>query len=169
MPIVSRSFIDYGCYHIITRGNQKQKICISDEDFCRYLSIVKKAKKKYAISLYSYCIMPNHAHLLIECKQSCNMSKFMHWINRGYTSYFNAKYDKNGHLWQGRFKSKPILKGQYLIHCSNYIEANPVRAKIANDIAEYRWSSYRERCLLSRKFMLDEIKIDCREKQGVHV
>jgi putative transposase len=169
MPTVSRTFIDYGCYHIVARGNQKQAICVSDEDFLYYLGIVKRAKKRYNIYLYSYCIMPNHVHLLVECQQANNLSKFMHWINRGYTAYFNAKYDKVGHLWQGRFKSKPILKGQYLIHCSNYIESNPVRAQIVDDIAEYSWSSYRERCFLSKKFILDEIKIDCREKQGVQV
>jgi putative transposase len=132
----------------------------AEADFQRYLQILRKAKKKYDILLYAYCLMPNHVHLLAQTKKARWMSKFMHWLNRGYAAYFNAKYQKQGHLWQGRFRSKPIIQGQYLIHCSNYIEANAVRAGLVADIADYAWSSYRERCLIADKFLLDEIKIE---------
>ena len=160
MPRVSRTFLNYSCYHVIARGNQKQKVFKGKGDYARYLNILKKAKRKYGISLYTYCLMPNHIHLLIEASVSRNMSKFMHWISRGYTAYFNCKYKKVGHLWQGRFKSKPILKGQYLVNVANYMEGNPVRAKLVDDIADYPWSSYRERCHLSNKVMLDDILIE---------
>lgn len=159
MTRLARTLIDHCCYHIIARGNQKQIVFRNADDFLKYLQIVKKSKSKYAILLYSYCLMPNHVHLLIEVGMARNMSKFMHWINRGYTEYFNSKYQKVGHLWQGRFKSKPILKGQYLIHCSNYIENNPVRGGLAMDIANYEWNSYSERCFASRKNLLDEITV----------
>lgn len=160
MPRPTRSFIDHGCYHIITRGNQKQLVFYKEKDYKFYLSIVKKAKVKYNINLYAYCLMPNHIHLLIESAFARNISSFMHYINRGYTAYFNCDYNKCGHLWQGRYKSRIIIKGQYLIHCSNYIEANPVRAKIAIDIADYPYSSYRERCYLSKNKFLDEFCIE---------
>lgn len=75
-----------------------------------------------------------------------------------------AKYSVVGHLWQGRFISKPILKGYYLIHCATYIEANPVRANIVDDIASYRWSSYKERCLLDNFNTIDEMKIEYPEE-----
>lgn len=162
MPRLARAFIDCSCYHVITRGNRRQTIFKKDKDYIKYLKMLKRAKKKYKILLYTYCIMPNHTHLLIETESANNMSKFMHWINRGYSAYFNCNYKTTGHLWQGRFKSKPILKGQYLIHCANYIEGNPVRAHLANDIANYQWSSYRERCLLSKKYILDDIVVDTR-------
>jgi hypothetical protein len=78
-----------------------------------------------------------------------------------------SKYRKVGHLWQGRFKSKPIVKGQYLINCAEYIEANPVRAEMVTDIAAYPWSSYNERCLSSSKDILDEMLIkDTDIKEG---
>jgi len=104
--------------------------------------------------------MPNHLHLLVQVQHAKNISKFMHWLNRGYTAYFNAKYGKVGHLWQGRFKSNPIVKGQYLINVATYIENNPVRAGIAHDPVDYIWSSYKERCLLERKKLLEFIPVD---------
>jgi putative transposase len=152
-----RLFLDYSCYHVITRGNQKQNVFWEPADFLRYLGILKKAKHKYHVRIYGYCLMPNHVHLLIEVVSARSMSGFMSWLNRGYTAYFNTKYAKVGHLWQGRYKSKPIVKGHYLITCANYIEANPVRAKMALDINDYAWSSHRERCLLQKNHVLDEM------------
>jgi len=166
MSRISRTLIESACYHIITRGNQQQKVFKNDFDYIKYLKMIKKAKKKHNIFLYCYCLMPNHVHLLVEPESLVNLSKFMHWLNRGYTAYFNAKYQKVGHLWQGRFKSKPIVKGQYLINCAEYIEANPARANIVTDIAEYPWSSYKERCLSSYKDILDEILIKDIKEQG---
>lgn len=163
MSRISRIFIDHASYHIITRGNQKQRIFNSNEDYLKYLFILKRAKKKYAVVLYAYCLMPNHVHLLISARCARDMSKFMHWINRGYTAYFNTRYEKVGHLWQGRFISKPIIRGSYLIHCATYIEANPVRANIIDDIASYEWTSYRERCLLVNSNIIDEMKIEYSE------
>jgi hypothetical protein len=68
-----------------------------------------------------------------------------------------------GHLWQGRFRSKPILKDIYLVQCAAYIEANPVRAGLVKTIAEYTWSSYNERCFSTKKRYLDEMRIDNRK------
>lgn len=154
----SRVLIENVCYHIITRGNQKQRVFLDKEDCGRYLGIVRKAKRRYGTSLYCYCLMPNHVHMLIEAKEVKNIAKFMQWVNRGYTAYFNSKHSKVGHLWQGRFTSKPIIKDQYLIHCANYIEGNPVRADMVGDIADYEWSSYRERCIASGKDLLEELR-----------
>ncbi|MEI8175674.1 MAG: transposase [Candidatus Omnitrophota bacterium] len=159
MPRPSRAFLNPGCYHVITRGNQKQKTFRDKNDFAVYLSMLKRAKRKHGIRLYAYCLMENHVHLLIDIDHARIMSKFMHSINLGYTAYYNAKYATVGHLWQGRFKSKPILKGGYLIHCANYIEHNPMRAGVIDDIANYPWSSYKERCLMASKIMVDEIRV----------
>ncbi|MBU1006602.1 MAG: transposase [Candidatus Omnitrophica bacterium] len=160
MPRLARTFMKQSCYHVIIRGNQRQRVFKRGKDYVRYLRILKKAKKKYGILLYAYCLMPNHVHLLIEAATSMNMSKFMQWVNRGYSAYFNNTYKTVGHLWQGRFISKPIMKDQYMIHCANYIESNPLRTEIpmVDNIADYKWSSYRERCISSRKDMLDDIR-----------
>ncbi|MFA6321133.1 MAG: transposase [Candidatus Omnitrophota bacterium] len=155
MPRSNRLYIDHACYHIITRGNQKQIIFLDDQDFEKYLHIVRKAKRKYLISIYAYCLMHNHVHLLIEPSNAKNISNFMHWVSRGFTAYFNMKYNKVGHLWQGRFISKPILKGLYLLQCAEYIENNPLRSGVANNLMYYEWSSYKERNMTDKTSLLD--------------
>ena len=65
MPVMPRVLIDYACYHIITRGNQRQKVFVTEEDYAKYLAILKKAKRRYKVDLCAYCLMPNHAHLLV--------------------------------------------------------------------------------------------------------
>jgi len=165
MARVSRLFIDNACYHVYVRGNQKRTVFGHDDDCERYLNMVKRAKMRYGILLYAYCLMPNHVHMLIDAARGRDISKYMHWLNRGYAAYYNTKYATVGHVWQGRFKSKPIVKGAYLIHCATYIEANPVRAGLVRDIADYKWSSYRERCHLTHTHIIDEIRIDCSYEQ----
>jgi putative transposase len=91
--------------------------------------------------------MPNHVHLVGEFQSASTLPKFMHDLNRTYVLYFNDKYDKAGHLWQGRFKSKILLKDIYLINCMTYVEFNPLRANLVKDVSKYRWTSYNSRVL----------------------
>ena len=147
MAIKTRLVLNNGCYHITTRGNQRQKVFLCEEDYEKYLTMLKKYKRKYTFRLYGHCLMPNHIHLIGEIDKKENLTKFMQGINRAYTAYFNKTYRKVGHLWQGRFKSKIITKDEYLINSINYIELNPVRANIVRFPQEYRWSSYTERNL----------------------
>ena len=145
MTIKTRLVLDDGCYHITTRGNQRQKVFMREEDYEKYLEKLKKYKRKYHFRLYGYCLMPNHIHITGEIGQKEALAKFMQGINRAYTAYFNKTYGKVGHLWQGRFKSKIVIKDEYLINSINYIELNPVRANMVKTPQEYKWSSYRER------------------------
>lgn len=147
MANMKRVLIQNACYHLITRGNQKQKIFRSSEDYLLYLSLLKKFKRKYGFQVYAYCLMPNHVHILGEIKNPPFLSKFMHDLNRVYTQYFNSKHEKVGHLWQGRFKSMIVVRDQYLIDCMNYIELNPLRAGLVKQPSEYLWTSYNSRRL----------------------
>lgn len=88
--------------------------------------------------------MPNHVHLILEPKeQPQNLAQFVKLLAQKYAQYVNKKYKRTGTLWEGRFRSSPISKDDYLLTCSRYIEMNPVRAGIVDDPAEYKWSSYR--------------------------
>jgi REP element-mobilizing transposase RayT len=130
-------------YHIITRGNQKQDIFIDDEDRLEYLRRLKRYKKEHGFIIYAYTLMTNHVHLLIETPQS-PISKIMQVLNFTYTQHFNRKYDKVGHLFQGRYKSFLCDRDEYLLELVRYLHLNPVRAGMVDDPLEYRWSSHRE-------------------------
>lgn len=142
MPRTARLTIENGCYHITTRGNQKQTVFIDHADYNKYLYILKKYKKRYKFKLYCYCLMPNHVHLMLQIVDPAMLSKIMKGINQSYTLYFNFRHKKVGHLWQDRFLSRVIHKDVYLLDCINYIETNPIRANLVNRISEYLWSSY---------------------------
>ncbi len=133
------------------RGNQKQVIFAVEEDFNFYLAQLKLYKKRFDLLLYGYCLMPNHIHLIVEPLKPPLLSKLMQCLQRSYTAYYNKKYNKVGHLWQDRFKSKVITKDEYLINCISYIEQNPARAGLVKNLYAYKFSSYVERNLETGK------------------
>jgi len=161
MPTGSRLILDNAVYHIITRGNQKQRVFMESTDYSTYLGLLSIYRKRYRLKLYSWCLMPNHVHLVVEIVRKKHLSKFMAGLNRAYTAYFNIKYGKVGHLWQGRFKSKVLYKDKYLLDCINYIELNPVRASITKEAFDYKYSSYKARNLdgCKQAGLLDELSI----------
>ena len=144
MPRIARNVIADIPYHIIHRGNNRQKIFFCVGDYKYFLSLLEEAKKKYKCRLYSYVLMSNHIHLLLESPQATeNLAKYIKLIAQKYTQYINKIYKRTGALWEGRFKSSLVSKDNYLLACSRYIEMNPVRANIVKDPKGYRWSSYR--------------------------
>ena len=157
MPRKARLIVEDGCYHVISRGLRKQQTFMDDSDHLKYLGLVAKFKSKFEFKLYGWSLMPNHPHLAML---SNNLSKTMHAINFSYAQYFNYKYKKVGYLWQNRFKSYLVNKDKYLLNIINYIEYNPVRAKIVSNPEDHRWSSYRARVLGDDEFgLLDTLNI----------
>jgi len=128
-------------YHVITRGNQRQKIFKDKDDFLKYLEILSNYKTRYKYFLYAFILMNNHVHLLIET-QEIPLSKILQGINQSYTTYFNRKYKTLGHLFQGRYKAILCDRDEYLLSLVKYIHLNPVRAKIVKTPDEYQWSSH---------------------------
>lgn len=128
-------------YHIISRGDDRKKIFISEGDFTKFLEYLSLAKDKFKFYIYGYCLMFNHYHLLLETTQA-NISKAMHYINGSYTTYYNIKRKRSGHVFQGRFKSLVVDKDSYFLELSRYIHLNPVRARMVKEPDKYKWSSY---------------------------
>ncbi len=129
-------------YHIMSRGDDRKRVYTRPGDYHTFLDYVVKAKERYQFYLYAYCLLSNHFHLLIETRLP-NISKIMHYIKGSYTTYYNVRHRRYGHLFQGRFTSIVVDKDSYFLELSRYIHLNPVRAGIVQDPAEYRWSSYR--------------------------
>jgi len=151
----ARFFLDNACYHLMVRGNQKQRIFLENDDFNEYLGLLKRYKRKYCFKLYGYCLMPNHVHLIVGLEKSHMLSKIMQGLNLAYASWFNKKYNKVGHLWQGRYKSMLINKDKYLLDCIEYVEMNPIRANMYQSPFDHPWNSWRERAGHERSYLLD--------------
>ncbi|MFA5355888.1 MAG: transposase [Candidatus Omnitrophota bacterium] len=159
MPREARRLLENVCYHILSRGNQKQRTFFKEDDYLMYLELLGKYKVKFKFKLYGFCLMPNHVHLMVEPRIPKDISKAIGGLNLCYTQWFNREYNKVGHLWQDRFKSFIVAKDQYLINCINYIELNPIRAEIIHDPMEYKWSSYRSRLTGDKRKLLDKLNI----------
>jgi len=147
MATPARSFQDEYYYHIYNRGNRKQVIFINNKDYERFLDKIIEYKKKYAVHILAYCLMPNHFHFLIKQSFPNALSKFMSDLCNSYSRYLNVKYELVGSLFQGRFKAKLIDKDEYLIHLSRYIHLNPIELfpfageELWERISLYKWSS----------------------------
>ena len=144
MPRHARLLLENTCYHVITRGNQKNTVFRDEVDYGQYLKLLARYKARFASKIYGWCLMSNHIHTVIE---SNALSRFMHGLDLSYAQYFRYRYKTIGHFWQDRFKSYVIQKDQYLLNCITYIEYNPVRAKIVLRPEDYEWSSYKSRIL----------------------
>ncbi|MFA5144922.1 MAG: transposase [Candidatus Omnitrophota bacterium] len=155
MPRGARIILNNACYHVVNRGNQKQRIFLENADFEKYLQLLKHFKKKYAFRIFGYCLMPNHIHLILEPKNPNDLALFMQGLTQTYTVWFNNKYKKPGRLWQGRFKSMVIQKDNYFIDCVYYIEMNPLRAGLVSILTDYPWSSYKDRVFGNKTGLID--------------
>jgi len=142
VPRSPRSLIDRGYYHILTRGNDRRKVFQSQDDYIRILETIRLYIERYQVRIFHYCLMPNHIHFLVQAIRSADLPKFMQGILQVYANYFRKKYDSIGFLFQNRYRSIYIEKESYLLECARYIERNPLRAKICQDLKDYFWSSY---------------------------
>src|SRR6266581_1819550 len=129
-------------YHVTSRGNEQKDVFKSQSDREKFFAYLESATERYGAVIHAYCLMSNHYHLLLETPAG-NLSQIMGHINGAYTTYFNIKRKRSGHLFQGRFKAILVEADEYAAELSRYIHLNPVRAGITAKPEEYRWSSYR--------------------------
>ena len=128
-------------YHVTSLGNERKTVFRNNRDRERFLSYLESAHERYGAILHVYCLMDNHYHLLLETPRG-NLSQSLHHINGAYTTYFNIKHRRSGHLFQGRFKAILVEKDSYSGELSRYIHLNPVRAGLVKNPLRYGWSSY---------------------------
>lgn len=140
----SRQTIKSSFFHVMVQGLNKEYIFNSNIDKKVYLKNIKNIKLQYNIEVIAYCIMDNHAHLLLKVNTTSDLSKFMHKINTLYALYYNKKNNRVGYVFRDRYKSQIIYSEKQLYACINYIHNNPVKAKICNNQSDYKYSSFKE-------------------------
>lgn len=129
--------------HVIQRGNNRQNIFRSKDDYQYYLEKLTDAAEKHDCKIHAYVLMTNHVHLLVTPETENGIGKMMQMLGRYYVQYFNKKYNRTGTLWEGRYKATLVDTEHYLLICMRYLELNPVRAKdMVKHPSEYVWSSY---------------------------
>lgn len=126
--------------HITQRAAGKEPSFIEDDDYLQMLSLLKGISEKHALEILSFCIMPNHVHLLLKPRDK-NLDQAMRNLFSRYAAWFNRKYERKGHLFGGPYRQAVCLDYAYLIAVSVYIHLNPVKAKLNENPLNYRWSS----------------------------
>lgn len=137
-------------YHVTSRGNERKRIFHGPKDYERFKHYLSEAQEKYDFLLHGYVLMTNHYHLILETSKA-NLHQIMHYLNGSYTTYFNLKNGRSGHLFQGRYKGIVIDVDNYLLELSRYLHLNPVRAGMVKMPEDYDHSSYRLFIGLGRK------------------
>lgn len=128
-------------HHVILRGNNRQAIFFSDLDRQHFLTTLAEVASQYSVAIHAYMLMDNHFHLLLTPPAAEALSRMMQALGRRYVGWFNARHQRSGTLWEGRFRAGLIEGERHFLACMRYIELNPVRAGLVAEAAQWPWSS----------------------------
>jgi len=129
-----------GIYHVIARGNNKEYIFNENIDKGYFMKLLKENMEGMSYRIYGFVLMGNHYHIILQVFGK-KLQEIMHQINNKYSKYFNYKYKRVGHVFQGRYKAIIVQDERYLISLIRYLHQNPVKAGICRSVGEYKWSS----------------------------
>jgi putative transposase len=137
------------------RTQDGERAFCSAGDFDYFISQISKYKTRFKIKVYAFCLLPESVDLVIEPVEWWNMSAFIRCLNQSFSRYLNGKYQRDGALWQERFRSV-VLKSDYdLVECVKYIEFKPVENCLAQSPVSYRWSSCALRVAGQKRGIID--------------
>ncbi|MGH6785983.1 MAG: transposase, partial [Novosphingobium sp.] len=129
-------------HHVTQRGNRRERTFFEDGDYALYLDLLAQGAERHGVEVWSYCLMPNHVHIVAVPRDGDALARTFRHVHRHYTGYVNARLRVTGHLWQGRFSS--VAMDEAHLHAAlRYVALNPVRARLVARAADWRWSSVR--------------------------
>lgn len=141
----ARKYKSASFFHTIVQGIDKEDIFKNERYKNEYKKLLDRELIKTNIILETYCIMDNHAHMILKVDKIENLSALMKKINSAYAAYYNyMENGRVGYVFKDRFLSEPITNKKYLINCIKYIHNNPVKARITRHCAAYKFSSYND-------------------------
>lgn len=132
-------------HHVTQRGNYRQEVFFADEDRREYLQLLQDSSERFGLGVSGYCLMSNHVHLIVIPEHDYSLAKALGRAHLMYAQYMHGRYERQGHLWQGRFYSNP-MDTAHAWNALAYVELNPVRAGIVDIPWEYPWSSAAAHC-----------------------
>jgi putative transposase len=126
--------------HVWARRVDRRPLFLDEDDYERYVALLKRTVEAFDWILLSFCLMPNHVHLLVELREP-NLGKGMQWLHRTYARHFNDRYGRCGRLFEHRYKASVVADELYFVTVVVYIEQNPVKAGLSATPEEWPWSS----------------------------
>jgi putative transposase len=145
MPRTARKTAENGIYHVMVRGINRQRLFECEDDYRKYLAILAQCGQMSGFSVYAYCLMDNHVHLLIRPRLE-TLETAMKRIGIRYAAWFNKRYERTGHLFQDRYASELIDSDEYFMTVLRYIHWNPVKGGLAENVGEYKYDSFSDYC-----------------------
>jgi len=143
-------------YHAINRGNNRERVFYGAGDFRAFLKALAQTQLRYPFRLFGYCLMSNHFHLVLQPEDGQSISRILQSLTVTHTWHYHRHHKSVGHVWQGRFKSPILQSDEHLLTVLRYVEANPLRAGMVGDLADYPWSSYAAHGLGQADLLLSE-------------
>jgi putative transposase len=130
-------------YHVLNRANGRLRIFKKPADFEAFEQILAEGVDLFSMRLCGYCIMSNHWHLVLWPRTDGDLSAFMKWITVTHSHRWHRAHGTVGigHLYQGRYKSFPVQGGAHYLTLMQYVESNPLRAKLVKHSRDWPWSS----------------------------
>ena len=138
-----RTFVPGESLHVYNRGNNRMSIFHDDADYHWFLLLMRRSTQRTGVAVHGIVLMRTHFHMLVTPAAEQSLSWAMKRIGERYARFYNAKYQRTGTLWEGRYQSVAMNEEGQTIICLRYIDQNPVRARMVKEPAEYEWSSYR--------------------------
>jgi len=142
MPRTARAIEAGTVYHVLNRGNGRMRLFHKDGDYAAFERVVGEGMGRYPVDLLTYCLMPNHWHLVVRPRTDETLGRLMGWVGVTHVRRHHEHYHQRGagHLYQGRFKSFPVADDDYFLTVCRYVEANALRAKLVRRAEQWRWS-----------------------------
>ncbi len=143
MPRTSRQQPGGVVFHVLNRGNDRRVIFESDADYAAFLRAISAAMEQQPINLLSYCLMPNHWHLVLRPDATGDLGRFMQRLTVTHVRRWRAQRQLvgQGHLYQGTYKSFPVQDDRHFLTVCKYVERNPLRAGLVKAAENWAWSS----------------------------
>ena len=138
-------------YHIMNRGRRSENIFSDDKDYILFAELLKETSEMLNIRIASYCLVPNHCHMLVQTPEA-NISRSMRHLNGVYTQRYNRRHNCDGQPFRVRYKSILIDTDSYLLQAVRYIHRNPLRAGLVDKIDAYKWSSHKGYISIAKKW-----------------
>ena len=143
MPRMARRKSQTGIYHVMLRGIDKRDLFLKESDYQKFIDYIQKARDKSEFTVYAYCLMTNHIHILIKTQtETQDIGDIVRRITVGYAQYHNIQNGRTGHLFQNRFRSEAIESDAYFLAVLRYIHQNPLKAGMVQNIEDHKWSSF---------------------------